>query len=101
MAVRPDDPRVVFVTVGDATPGRTGAIMRTTDAGRTWENLPLAGQPNSAMWTLTISRQNPDLMGEIELVIRQKALSGEIALPLDMGAETDGGGGVTALEEEA
>ena len=46
-------------------------------------------------------RQNPDLMGEIELVIRQKALSGEIALPLDMGAETDGGGGVTALEEEA
>jgi photosystem II stability/assembly factor-like uncharacterized protein len=62
VAVRPDDPRVVFVTVGDATPGRTGAIMRTTDAGRTWENLPLAGQPNSAMWTLTISRQNPDLM---------------------------------------
>ena len=46
-------------------------------------------------------RQNPDLMGEIEAVIRQKALSGEIALPLDIGAgESDGGGGVTALEEE-
>jgi recombination protein RecA len=45
-------------------------------------------------------RQNPDLMGEIELVIRQKALSGEIALPLDMGVESDGGG-VSAVEEEA
>src|SRR5512144_388383 len=46
-------------------------------------------------------RQNPDLMNEIETVIRQKALSGEIALPLDMGVESDGGGGgVTALEEE-
>ncbi len=33
-------------------------------------------------------RSNPDLMAEIEKVIRQKALSGEISLPLDMGAET-------------
>ncbi len=34
-------------------------------------------------------RQNPELMNEIEAVIRQKALSGEVALPLDMGG--DGG----------
>jgi recombination protein RecA len=33
-------------------------------------------------------RQNPELLAEIENVIRQKALSGEVALPLDMG--TDG-----------
>jgi recombination protein RecA len=32
-------------------------------------------------------RANLDMMGEIEAVIRQKALSGEIALPLDMGNE--------------
>jgi recombination protein RecA len=38
-------------------------------------------------------RQNPDLMGEIETVIRQKALSGEIALPLDIGGGEDGGSG--------
>ncbi len=43
-------------------------------------------------------RANPDLMGEIENVIRQKALSGEISLPLDMG---DGGEAPIALEEEA
>src|SRR5512142_3413447 len=45
-------------------------------------------------------RQNLDLMSEIEGVIRQKALSGEIALPLDMGVESDGGGGGGAVEEE-
>jgi recombination protein RecA len=33
-------------------------------------------------------RQNPGLMAEIETVVRQKALSGEVALPLDMGVET-------------
>ena len=43
-------------------------------------------------------RQNPDLMAEIESVIRQKALSGEIALPLDIGGGDDGGGAVA--EEE-
>ncbi|MGB8981143.1 MAG: recombinase RecA [Anaerolineales bacterium] len=45
-------------------------------------------------------RQNLDLMGEIEGVIRQKALSGEIALPLEIGGDDSDGGGVTALEEE-
>ena len=34
-------------------------------------------------------RQNPELLAEIENVIRQKALSGEVALPLDMGVEGD------------
>ncbi len=43
-------------------------------------------------------RQNGDLMNEIDAVIRQKALSGEIALPLDIGGGDDSGGG--AAEEE-
>ena len=36
-------------------------------------------------------RQNPDLMMEIDAVIRQKALSGEIALPLEMGVPESNG----------
>jgi recombination protein RecA len=44
-------------------------------------------------------RQNPDLMGEIEAVIRQKALSGEIALPLDIGGGDDGAGAADTSEE--
>ncbi len=47
-------------------------------------------------------RQNPELLAEIETVIRQKALSGEVTLPLDMGAdgadESAGGGGEAAAE---
>ncbi|HCK65262.1 MAG TPA: recombinase RecA [Anaerolineae bacterium] len=46
-------------------------------------------------------RSNPDLMNEIESVIRQKALSGEIALPLDMGESADAGGDAGGGEEEA
>jgi recombination protein RecA len=34
-------------------------------------------------------RQNVDLAREIEMVIRQKAMGGEVILPLDMGNETD------------
>jgi recombination protein RecA len=34
-------------------------------------------------------RQNPDLAGEIEGVIRAKALGGELVLPIDMGGETE------------
>jgi recombination protein RecA len=37
-------------------------------------------------------RANPDLMNEIDAVIRQKALSGEIALPLEIGGGDDSGG---------
>jgi len=37
-------------------------------------------------------RQNLDLMNEIDAVIRQKSLSGEIAVPLDITSD-DGGGG--------
>jgi recombination protein RecA len=43
-------------------------------------------------------RQNPDLMNEIDTVIRQKALSGEIALPLEIGGGEDAGAGT---EDEA
>ncbi|MFT3891607.1 MAG: recombinase RecA [Anaerolineales bacterium] len=44
-------------------------------------------------------RQNPDLMNEIDAVIRQKALSGEIALPLDIGG--DDGGSSGSSDDEA
>ena len=43
-------------------------------------------------------RQNLDLAGEIETVIRAKALGGELVLPLDIGGDSDNGGG---NEEEA
>ena len=46
-------------------------------------------------------RQNPELMAEIEAVIRQKAVSGEVALPLDMGVDSadESVGAPIAVEE--
>jgi photosystem II stability/assembly factor-like uncharacterized protein len=59
---RPDDPATVLVCVGDATPGRTGAIMRSSDAGKTWQPLALPAAPNSAMWTTTFAKSEPGLV---------------------------------------
>jgi photosystem II stability/assembly factor-like uncharacterized protein len=62
IAVRPDDPRTVFLTLGDSTPGRIGTVMRSRDAGGTWQSLALPGQPNSAIWTVSIPASAPDLV---------------------------------------
>jgi len=45
-------------------------------------------------------RQNPELLAEIESAIRQKALSGEVALPLDMGTDGADESAVSATAEE-
>ena len=62
IAVKPNDPKTVFLTLGDATPGRVGTIMRSRDAGATWESLGFPVQPNSAIWTVTIPAAEPDLV---------------------------------------
>ena len=58
--VHPDDPRTVFITIGDTTPGQTGAVMKSTDAGQTWEAMSLSTPPNSAMWVVDILPSEPD-----------------------------------------
>ena len=60
--VQPGMPNVIFVTIGDSTPGRTGAIMRSKDTGKTWTNLPLPVQPNTAMWAVNSHPANPQLL---------------------------------------
>jgi len=60
IAVKPNDSRTVFLTLGDATPGRVGTVMRSTDAGATWTSLGLPVQPNSAVWTVSIPAFAPD-----------------------------------------
>jgi photosystem II stability/assembly factor-like uncharacterized protein len=60
--VKPDDPRVVFMAIGDYTPGSTGAAMRTRDTGQTWESLPLPVQPNTAMWVVNVQPFDPQVV---------------------------------------
>jgi photosystem II stability/assembly factor-like uncharacterized protein len=62
IAVKANDPKTVFVAIGDATPGRIGTIMRSRDAGASWESLAFPVQPNSAMWYITNPASDPDLM---------------------------------------
>jgi photosystem II stability/assembly factor-like uncharacterized protein len=60
IAVKPNDSRTVFVTVGDTTPGRIGTVMRSRDTGATWQSLGLPVQPNSAVWTVSVPASAPD-----------------------------------------
>ena len=60
IAVKPNDAKTVFLTLGDSTPGRVGTVMRSRDAGATWQNLQLPVQPNSAVWTVSIPASAPD-----------------------------------------
>ena len=62
IAARPDDPKTVFVTLGDSTPGRIGTLVRSRDAGATWQSLALPVQPNSAVWTVSVPATAPDLV---------------------------------------
>ena len=59
---QPGNPQTIFISVGDTTPGSTGAVLRSRDTGKTWENLPLPVQPNSAVWTLGMNRADPNLV---------------------------------------
>src|ERR671919_1099058 len=54
IAVNPNDSTTVFLALGDSTPGRVGTVMRSRDAGATWESLRLPVQPNSAVWTVSV-----------------------------------------------
>jgi photosystem II stability/assembly factor-like uncharacterized protein len=60
--VQPGNPRTIFLTLGDTTPGRTGAIMRSRDTGQTWEQLNLPVPPNTAMWVINSQPSDPDTL---------------------------------------
>ena len=60
--VHPSDPRLVFLTLGDFTPGYTGTVVRSKDAGKTWEALSMPVQPNTAMWVVNAQPFDPDVV---------------------------------------
>ncbi len=62
ITAKPNDPKTIFLTLGDATPGRVGTVMRSKDAGATWHSLGFPVQPNSAIWTVSIPAAEPDLV---------------------------------------
>ena len=55
-----DDPKTLFVATGDGAVGKTGAIQRSRDGGRSWEMATLPVEPNSPIWTFAVHPANPD-----------------------------------------
>jgi len=56
IAVKPDDPAVLFAGCGSTTTGDKGHVLRTTNFGETWDVLPLPTQPNATVWGLATHR---------------------------------------------
>jgi photosystem II stability/assembly factor-like uncharacterized protein len=52
MAVKADDPAVLFAGCGETTTGEAGHVLRSTDAGQTWDILSLPVPPNATIWGL-------------------------------------------------
>ena len=62
IAVEPGNGQTIFLTIGDTTPGRIGTVMRSRDAGKTWESLTLPVQANSAMWVVHLGAADPKIV---------------------------------------
>jgi photosystem II stability/assembly factor-like uncharacterized protein len=59
LALKADDPGVVFVATGDGALGSTGAIQRSKDGGQSWQMMPLPVEPNSPIWAFATHRADP------------------------------------------
>ena len=62
LALKADDPNILFVANGDAARGEAGTMQRSKDRGQSWETLPLPVVPNTPMWTFATHVAEPDLM---------------------------------------
>jgi photosystem II stability/assembly factor-like uncharacterized protein len=79
IAVKADDPGVLFAGCGETTTGEKGHVLRTTDFGETWQTLPLPTQANATMWGLATHPANPNR-------ILAFSLFGEVYVSEDAGA---------------
>jgi photosystem II stability/assembly factor-like uncharacterized protein len=62
VALKADDPDVMFVGNGDFIPGKRGAIQRTTDGGKTWAACALPVEPNSVIYWLATNPADPNIV---------------------------------------
>jgi photosystem II stability/assembly factor-like uncharacterized protein len=54
------DPCTAWAAIGDSTPGNTGVLMLTRDAGATWSRVDMPVEPNSAMWVVRTQPDTPE-----------------------------------------
>jgi photosystem II stability/assembly factor-like uncharacterized protein len=71
MAVKADDPDVLFAGCGETTTGEKGYVLRSDDMGESWQTLNLPTQANSTIWGLATHPADADrilafsLFGEV------------------------------------
>jgi len=62
IAVHPFRPEILFLGIGDATPGTGGGVARSRNMGGSWEMLPLPVPPNTTIWTFGLHPADPDII---------------------------------------
>ena len=60
IAVKEDDPDVIFVGNGNTALPTAGSIQRSGDGGKTWESLPLPSEPNSYFHSIATHPSDPN-----------------------------------------
>ncbi len=62
VAVKANDPDVIFVGNGNVVFGDKGEVQRSSDGGRTWQPLPLPTAPNSTVYGFATHPSDPDTL---------------------------------------
>jgi len=62
VALKQDNPDVIFVGNGDFVPGVIGAIQRSTDGGQTWAPAKLSAEPNSTIYWFGTHPADPNII---------------------------------------
>ena len=70
---------VILLGNGSGPPGDAGSVVRSTDAGDTWEAARMPGRANSTLWNFAVHEADPDL-------IYASSVSGELYRSTDSGA---------------
>lgn len=52
----------IMVGIGDGTPGTTAAVLKSRDAGASWEPTALSSDANSCLWAFGGNVADPDLL---------------------------------------
>jgi photosystem II stability/assembly factor-like uncharacterized protein len=79
LAQRPGLPEALLLGCGDAPPGTTGLVARSTDAGATWHAASMPAPANSTIWNFAVHPAAPEL-------IYASSVSGQLYRSTDGGA---------------
>jgi photosystem II stability/assembly factor-like uncharacterized protein len=62
MAIKADDPNVMFVGNGDFIPGKRGTVQRTIDGGKNWKSSHMDVEPNSVVYWIATNPTDPNVV---------------------------------------